>query len=259
VDLKKANSSSAAASEDAQLQRLRGAVVAVVEDDDELREIIVGELRQAGIQGVGLGSAEALYRYLLGGQCDIVLLDVGLPGEDGYSAASFLSGISPRIGIVMLSGRGSAADMARGLSQGADLYLSKPLDIPLLIAALDSLLRRLRAQSPATQATIQERVIPASDWMLSGDGWTLSSPGQRSLALTKAERDLLGVLFARRGHIVDREALIEVIARTPHDFDPHRLDVLVHRLRTRLAAVTDEKLPLRAVRGRGYLLKCDPT
>lgn len=258
MDLERVSSSSAAVAESSQLQRLRGAVVAVVAVDDESREFVIDELQRAGIWGVGLDSAQALYRYLLESPCDIVLLDINLLGEDGYSVANFLCGISPRVGVVMLGGRHSIADMARSLIEGADLYLSSPVDIPLLLAALGSLLRRLQAQTPMVEVVQPTRSINVLDWVLSSDGWTLSSPEQRSLPLTNAERDFLSILFARRGNVVNREALIDVIAHTPHDFDPHRLDVLVHRLRARLAAITDEKLPLRAVRGKGYLFKCGP-
>lgn len=78
MDLEKVDSSSATVVEGAQLQRLREAVVAVVESENELRDIVVDELRHVGVLGVGLDSAEALYRYLLGGPCDIVLLDARL-------------------------------------------------------------------------------------------------------------------------------------------------------------------------------------
>ncbi|MFT4197940.1 MAG: response regulator transcription factor [Pseudoxanthomonas sp.] len=232
--------------------------IALVEDDDELRAVVGDELRHEGAQVAGFDSAEALYRHLLEQACDVVLLDIGLPGEDGYSVARYLRRISPNTGIVMLTGRGASTDMARGLLQGADLYLIKPLDLSLLIAALDSLLRRLRVPVPADAAAAPEPAAPAPDWKLSGDGWTLVSPDLRTLALTEAERGLLGGLFAHRGRVVGRDALIAAITDTPWDFDPHRLEVLVHRLRTRVAVITEARLPLRAVRGQGYLFGSDP-
>ncbi len=228
---------------------LSGMAVAVVEDDAELRAIIVEDLGLYGAQVVGFGSAEALYRHLLGHACEAVVLDVGLPGEDGYSVAHYLRQIAPQSGIVMLTGRGAVADMTRGLRQGADLYLVKPLDVELLAAALDTLRRRLRPTPTPVEAS-----VPAGSWQLADDGWTLLSPHRRALALTDAERGLLGQLFAHRGTPVDRETLIAAVTDSPWDFDPHRLEVLVHRLRTRVASGLDAQLPLRAVRGQGYLL-----
>jgi DNA-binding response OmpR family regulator len=227
---------------------LAGTRIAVVEDDAELCAIIVDELRHEGAQVLGFGSAESLYRHLLGHPCDLVVLDVGLPGEDGYSVAHYLRQIVPQAGIVMLTGRGATTDMTRGLVQGADVYLVKPLDVELLIAALANLRRRLQPP-PASphEAT-------ASDWRLSDDCWTLFSPGLRQLALTEAERGLLKALFSQRGVPVGRDTLIAAVTNAPWDFDPHRLEVLVHRLRARVAAAAQAQLPLRAVRGQGYLL-----
>lgn len=106
-------------------RELEGLHVWVVEDDAELQALLLDELAWRGATVRGLGSAEALYRALLSDRCDIVVLDVGLPGEDGYAVASHLRA-SQSIGIVMLTGRSDARDMALGLTQGADLYLVKP-------------------------------------------------------------------------------------------------------------------------------------
>lgn len=225
---------------------LDGLTVWVVEDDPELLDLILDDLRWRGAAVRGLGSAEALYRALLQDRCDIVVLDVGLPGEDGYAVARHLRE-SAAMGIVMLTGRGSAHDMAHGLTQGADVYLVKPLDLDVLAAVLLSLRRRL----PAPRPTAPEVQPP---WQLSDDGWTLQSPTLLSLALTAMERGALELLFELAGEPVPRDRLIERITDTPWDFDPHRLDVLVHRLRARVRTATGLELPIRALRGQGYLL-----
>jgi len=242
---------------------LSGQRIAVVEDDAELATLILDELRHAGAHAVALGSAEALYRELLRESFDLVVLDVGLPGEDGHSVAQYLHQIAPRTGIVMLTGRGGGDAMREGLLRGADLFLHKPLDLDLLIAALVSLCRRLSvaASMPAVAANATE-ASGSSDWRLSPDGWTLCAPElgasrARTLALTEAERALLLQLFSRRGEPVDRDTLVAAIAGNAATFDPHRLEVLVHRLRTRAASAFDSALPLRAVRGRGYLIGRD--
>ncbi len=223
---------------------LAGLKVAIVEDDRELADILVAELRQEGALAFGLESAEALYRHLLGNPCDAVILDVSLPGEDGYKAAQYLRQIAPQLGIVMLTGRAAVNDMALGLRQGADVYLLKPHDHALMVAALQSVMRRVQRDPPPDR----------SDWRLSKDGWTLHGPDRRGLALTEQERGLLTALFADRGQPVDREVLIASLTEHPLDFDPHRLEVLVHRLRSRVSSTLDQPLPLRAVRGQGYML-----
>jgi len=232
------------------VRELEGLQVWVVEDDAELLALLLDDLAWRGAAVRGLGSAEALYRALLSDRCDIVVLDVGLPGEDGYAVASHLRASAP-IGIVMLTGRGDPRDMALGLTQGADLYLVKPPDLDVLAAGLHSLRRRLSPPSPvAAPAT----TAPPPRWRLADDGWTLHAPTAATLALTVMERGVLQLLFAADGGAVTREQLIANITDTPWDFDPHRLDVLVHRLRTRVRGATDIELPIRALRGQGYLL-----
>jgi two-component system response regulator PhoP len=229
-------------------RELEGLHVWVVEDDPELLALLLDDLAWRGASVRGLGSAEALYRALLSDRCDIVVLDVGLPGEDGYAVASHLRA-SASIGIVMLTGRGDARDMAQGLTQGADLYLVKPPDMDVLAAGLHSLRRRL-----PTARTEPAALVTPSRWEMSGDGWTLHAPSGASLALTAMERGVLQQLFAAAGVAVSREQLIAHVTDTPWDFDPHRLDVLVHRLRARVRSATSVELPIRALRGQGYLL-----
>ncbi len=229
---------------------LEGLHVWVVEDDPELLALIVDDLRWRGAHARGLASAEALYRDLAVDRCDIVVLDIGLPGEDGYAVARHLRRIAD-IGIVMVTGRSSTHDMTHGLAQGADAYLVKPLDSDLLAAALASLRRRLRLEAPAS--TPPATPAPAPGWQLQTDGWCLRAPNDKTLDLTSAERGFLRALHAAPGQPVEREALIAAVTDTPWDFDPHRLDVLVHRLRTRVQSATGMALPARALRGAGYL------
>lgn len=221
--------------------------IAVVEDDDEFRELMVSDLSSRGFAVAGLESAEALYRYLSIKRCHIVVLDVGLPGEDGYSVARHLRQRSS-VGIIMLTGRGDAGDMARGFDTGADLYLIKPVDLDVLASAVMSLQRRLASAKVSTPGKNAN-----GNWALVASGWTLSPPHGEEIALAEAERAFLQPLFANPGQPVARETLIGELTDQPWEFDPHRLEVLVHRLRTRVKAATGLTLPIRAVRGAGYL------
>lgn len=231
---------------------LAGLRVALVEDDDEQRLLMVEDLRARGVDCEGLASAEALYRHLAARSCDIVVLDVGLPGEDGFSVAGHLrrnAAGTPVPGIVMLTGHGSPRDISRGLGGGADLYLVKPFDPDVLAAGLYSLRRRLAPGAAAEPARAR--------WLLLAGGWSLCGPNGQSLALTEQERAFLQRLFASPAEPVDRDALIAVLTDEPWDFDPHRLEVLVHRLRGRVKDAVGLALPVRAVRGAGYLLVGD--
>ncbi len=218
--------------------------VAVVEDDVDLREgILVPGLCEQGFNAAGMASAAELYRRLMVEDFDIVVLDIGLPDESGFEVARHLRSTST-VGIVMLTARGELPDHLRGLADGADAYLAKPVTIELLVATLRSLSRRL-ALMPAEPAE--------HAWRIHADGWRLLVPNGRVVELSEAERNLLRVLIKAAGRPVARETLIAELAEDVHEFDPHRLEMMVHRLRRRVAAVTDATLPVRAVRGKGYL------
>ena len=235
--------------------RLDGVRIWVVEDDPEWRGMVVEELEYHGASVRGIESAEALYRDLAVDRCDILVLDVGLPGEDGLSATGHLRRMDG-MGIVLVTGRSGTADMAQGLSLGADVYLPKPLELPVLVAALHSLHRRMTRPAPAAApATGNDPVRDgAATWSLRADGWDLYAPNGGMLTLTAAERGFLRELFSVPGKAVDREQLIAAITDQPWDFDPHRLEVLVHRLRTRVRNAAGVALPVRALRGIGYML-----
>lgn len=226
--------------------------VVVVEDDAELRDrILVPGLIDFGFEVTGVDSAEALYRHILGNACELVVLDVGLPQEDGFSAATHLrDALGMSVGIVILTGRDAGQDRVRGLSGGADAYLAKPLQIEVLAATLHSLLRRMKA----ARAGIETAPLPTlPEWRLESDGWCLRSPKGKSMALTLAERRVMTLLVAGGGEPVEREILIAELTEDVASFDPHRLEMIVHRLRRKVEQRTGQTLPLRAVRGTGYV------
>lgn len=221
---------------------------AVVEDDEPLRECLVSDLSSRGIETFGVPSAEALYRQMVVRPVDVVVLDLGLPGEDGYSVTRHLCQLGT-VGIVVLTGRNDRRVLERALRNGADMFLAKPVDFDALAAAVVNVRARFaRHESPDGDAGA------SSPWSLRQDGWTLCAPDGSEFALSTAERAFLSMLFARPGEPVARDALIRAMTDAPWDFNPHRLEVLVHRLRSRVAEVAGEALPVRAVRGVGYAL-----
>jgi len=220
--------------------------VALLEDDAMLRErILLPGLANFGFVVTGMETAAELERHLAVQRADIVVLDVGLPDADGFTVARGLRARFPGMGIVMLTGRGETPDRVRGLSEGADAYLSKPVEIELLAATLHSLSRRLR-DTPAPMVR--------KHWQLDANGWCLVSPSGRTVALTKTERRLSHVLVAAGGDVVTREALVASLTDNVYDFDMHRLDSMIHRLRRKVADACGEPLPLVAVHGEGYVL-----
>lgn len=231
----------------------RPPMLAVVEDNQELREdVLVPALARSGFEVAGMASALDLYRAMTVRSFDLVLLDVGLPDEDGFSIAAHLRGLSPSIGIVMLTGYDAHPDRMRGLLAGADAYLFKPVEMDVLVATLKNLARRV---VPAPDVAQGADAAPArGKWRMDERGWCLLSPNGVEIEMNLAERQVMAILAATPGVPVQREALIARLVKNDQDFDPHRLDMLVYRLRKKCHSAAKDDLPLRAVRGIGYVL-----
>jgi len=226
--------------------------VALLEDDPTLRDrILIPGLRRFGFETAGYGTGAELEARLQQAAADIVVLDVGLPDTDGFTLAGALRQRYPDLGIVMLTSLAQTEDRVRGLTGGADAYLAKPVEIDLLAATLHSLARRLGTPAAPAPATARGR------WQLSEDGWCLLAPSGTAAALTGSERRLCLRLLEQPGLLVAREALIAALTDRVYDFDAHRLDSMVHRLRAKVQRRCGAALPLAAVHGQGYIL--DPS
>jgi DNA-binding response OmpR family regulator len=218
--------------------------VLMLEDDELLRDhVLVPQLQRFGFEITAVGTATELDSYMQIKRPDILILDVGLPDADGFELACKLRAQMSDVGIVMLTGRNTTADRVRGLSEGADAYLSKPVDTDLLGATLYSVARRLCASHAQNQ----------HQWRLDADDWCLLSPSGGMVALTKTEGRLLSKLLEKHNRSVSRDELIRALTPNIYDFDPHRLDSLIHRLRKKVQRVLGVPLPLSAVHGEGYV------
>jgi len=222
--------------------------VAVCEDNDALRDILVSVLPRFGLRVFGVGSSEALDRLLLERPVDIVVLDIGLPGEDGLSAAARLRQERPELGIVMLTARALLDDRIRGMHQGADLYFVKPVDMAELAASLTSLHRRLAQARPRARRP----------WKLSKGRGVLEAPDGTPIDLTENERIILTRLLAAPGGAVDREELLQALHWEAGDRAYMRLASAVSRLRAKVAAAApDDDFPLRTLRNTGFAFRVD--
>ena len=222
--------------------------VLVVEDDAELRDkILVPGLRSYGFKPVGLGSAVELYKWLASNSCALIVLDVGLPDDDGFAVAKHLRETTGA-GIIMLTGRPSQSDHIRGLAEGADVYFTKPLDVELLATALHSLSRRM-----STRPLVQQTPGPSEQWRIEANGWRLVAPNGSVIALSGPERAILNKLEST-DKPVPREALVSELVGIIENFEPGRLDMLIHRLRRKVETKAGHELPLSSVRKMGYML-----
>lgn len=227
--------------------------VVLVEDNADLRDELDFQLSANGINITTVSDAIELDQFLSSTSCDIVILDIGLPGEDGLSIAGRLRKSHPELGIIILTARDGLESLLSGFKQGADAYLVKPVDWRELIAQIQAL--RLRIRRASTEET--------NTWVLREAGRKLVSPLGLSTKLTHMESQILTTLGQCSGQIVTRKKIIQVLQpKTPYNFDPRRLEVCISRLRQKIimlmensdtGKLTTADSPLKTVRGSGYI------
>lgn len=220
--------------------------LAIIEDNEELREELMFFLEARGYPIWGERSAEAFWKRLHASPADIVLVDIGLPGEDGYSVLEFLRGLGSH-GLIVLSARGGEQDRLRGLALGADAYMVKPVNFAELAMTIDALWRRLQLQGEASMTPL-DAVNP--QWAL--DHTRLRAPGGRVLDLTAQEARLVDVLLQHRNEVCSKTLIHEHLFGFHAEPDTHRVDVVLSRLRNK-AQRAGIALPLRVVFGKGLV------
>ncbi|MBX9634887.1 MAG: response regulator transcription factor, partial [Magnetospirillum sp.] len=181
-----------------------------------------------------------------------VILDVNLPGEDGFSIAKRLRDHS-EVGIIMLTARGVNVDRVVGLEIGADVYLVKPIELRELEAQIRTLARRIRAQPlpPASQIAPPPQPV-ISGWTYDQVAWALIAPGGGALKLTANERVFINLLVERPGEPVSRADIFRALGKREWDMGDRSVDSMVRRLRAKGEETLGRDLPIEAVHGTGY-------
>lgn len=226
--------------------------VAIIEDSEDLREELMFFLRSRHHSVWGVNSAEQFWKELHRHPVDIVVVDIGLPGEDGFSVLDYLRSLGD-FGLVVATARGSQQDRLRALNLGADHYLVKPINFAELARLIEGLWQRIRAQKQLDESP-QARVTDGQGWKLAAD--VLIAPEGRPLSLTPQEQNLLEILLRNASQICSKELLHDMLFGHEAEQDLHRIDVILSRLRTK-AREQGVKLPIRSVFGKGLVFVQD--
>ena len=240
------------------MHKLNTKVVIVVEDADAQRDEVVLSLQLSGMSAFGAANAQTLDQLMQVHSADVVVLDIGLPGESGLQIAQRLAAMPTPVGVIMLTANGALDDRLLGMAKGADAYLVKPADPRELIATIEALRRRMALASTTENkgSTGQTAALQAAGWLLSHGGRQLSSAGAaQAIHLTELQRLLL--LCFRGippGQPVSRENLMDALGYGGQYGDPHRLETLISRLRQKVRERLSEDLLLQAVPGQGYAM-----
>jgi DNA-binding response OmpR family regulator len=215
--------------------------IMIVEDGETIRLAVATALRSHGYEVTASPDGSALVTELAAHQPDLVLLDVMLPGRDGFELLDLVRAASTAA-VIMLTARDATADRVHGLSAGADDYLVKPFAMAELIARVDAVLRRTRPGGA---------VLRVGDLELTPDASRVRR-AEVEIELTETERRVLAYLTAHREHVVSKTQILTAV--WGYDgFDDNVVEVYVSSLRRKLEAGGGERL-LHTVRGRGYRL-----
>ncbi len=235
--------------------------VLVVEDEWHLAEGLLFNLQAEGYEVELAYDGEAALVLLAGSRFDAVLLDVMLPGKDGFAVAAELRGAGNYVPVLMLTARGRPEDVLSGLEAGADDYLAKPFDLSILLARLHVLLRRMqwqrRAEEPRPGSTVEPETHEAPAIFQFAGGsidfsqLELEAKGQRT-RLTLMEADFLRYLSDHPQRIIPRKELLEQVWRVREDTDTRAIDNCVVRLRRYIEEEPANPVYLKTVRGVGY-------
>ena len=233
--------------------------IALLDDEVDITRLLAGYLQGHGFRITQLHSGRDLMALMPTDPPALVLLDLGLPGEDGFTIARQLRE-HWRCGLIIVTGRGDAVDKIVGLEVGADDYVTKPFDLRELLARIKAVLRRLAPAEPvvalpvaAVEAAASEKLNFAG-WQLDIAARRLCNPDGQDVVLTGGEFDLLCAFARHPGRVLSRDFLLEQTrGREAGPFD-RTVDVLVGRLRKKVEADADQPQIIKSVRGAGYIL-----
>lgn len=201
----------------------------VVDDEEDIRDLLEGYLTGQGYDVLTAGDGAEMRRHMAAARVDLVLVDLGLPGEDGLRLTRYLREHTDAA-VIIVTGKGEPVDRVVGLEVGADDYVAKPFDLRELLARIRSVLRRARPARPAADAA------PAAE-----------------VVLTTGEFELLTAFVRSPNRVLSRDHLLEATRnREAGPFD-RAIDVQVGRLRRKLETDPANPQLIKAVRGAGYI------
>lgn len=228
--------------------------VLVVDDDPAIRDMLAEYLSGHGYAVALAGDGAAMRAELARAAPAVVLLDVGLPGEDGLTLAAYLREHCD-VGIIMVTGAGDVVDRVAGLEVGADDYIAKPFDLRELRARLKSVLRRLE-RKPAAPAEANVRAaarVTIGRCFLDLRSRTLSDAKGRDIPITAMEFDLLKTLIEHPNQVLTRDQLLSLTRNREWEPFDRSIDIRITRLRRKVEDDPARPRAIRTVRGAGYM------
>ncbi len=222
--------------------------ILLVEDDRELRRFLKKALREEGYSIDEAASGDEALDRALGFAYDCIVLDIMLPGRDGFEVIGHLRSHGVTTPILLLTAKHDLDDRVRGLEGGADDYVTKPFDLPELLARIVALIRRAHLRHEDTTLTVGRVTLdPLKHQVMNGD---------RTIDLTPREFELLNFLMRNAGRTLSRSRIAEAVWNYQFDPETNVVDVYVNYLRKKVGFETGGAA-IRTVRGVGYRLEAE--
>lgn len=226
--------------------------ILVVEDEDAIREVVALNLRIAGYEVTEAASAEQALAVFSPSACfDVAVLDIMLPGMNGFSLCETIRRDSASIGIIMLSAKTLETDKIKGLSIGADDYMTKPFSVSELMARVDALVRRVGRQGSPSAAPEPDGRMVSGVFVLDQKSRMLYKNGA-SIDLTQVEFQIMELFFANPGVALVREKILEGVWGENYFGDVKIVDVNIRRLRMKIEDEPSAPKHILTVWGYGY-------
>lgn len=222
--------------------------ILVIEDDPGIREGIIDALECEGFRTLAAANGNKGLEMAVAVDCDLLLLDLILPGHDGLDILREVRITRPTLPVIILTARGEERDRVQGLKLGADDYMVKPFSVKELLARVEAVLRR----SPERPLDINEVAVPGGRVQLARN--QVCFDDGRSVELSEREVELLRYLARNAGRTISREEILARVWRLdPKGIETRTIDVHVARLREKLGDTAAEPAVIVTVRGRGYM------
>lgn len=226
--------------------------ILVVEDEDAIREVVALNLRLAGYEVTEAASAEqALAVFSPSAGFDVAVLDIMLPGMNGFSLCETIRRDSASIGIIMLSAKTLETDKIKGLSIGADDYMTKPFSVSELLARVEALVRRVGRQGVSSAAPEPDGRMVSGVFVLDQKSRVLYKNGT-PIDLTQVEFQIMELFFANPGVALVREKILEGVWGENYFGDVKIVDVNIRRLRMKIEDEPSAPKHILTVWGYGY-------
>jgi two-component system OmpR family response regulator len=231
--------------------------ILIVDDDRQIRAMLARFLAEHGMRVTQAGDGEQMFKSLEAGRFDVIVLDVMMPGDDGFTLCRKLRS-SNTIPLILLTARNSETDRIVGLELGADDYVTKPFNPRELLARIRAILRRTSANPQATQR-LASVTYQFAGWTLDTSKRSLLSPQGVLTDLTTGEFDLLVAFVEHPQRVLNRDQLLDLArGRVSLAFD-RSIDVQVSRLRRKIEGDPNAPALIKTVRNGGYFFTATVT